>query len=68
VEEACIVDAEGNLFASYSWQIPTDWKPPEAAAEPVIFIGGDYINLQIPIRRDDERLGTIFGSSRKLGL
>jgi two-component system, sensor histidine kinase len=60
VEEACIVDADGNTFATFPAEMPDGWKVPTLAADPVSFVGSDYVRLQIPIKRDAEPLGTIF--------
>jgi signal transduction histidine kinase/FixJ family two-component response regulator len=60
VEEASIIDAQGEVFATYPARMPADWKSPVLTRSPVRFVGSEYVHVQIPIKRDGENLGTIF--------
>lgn len=60
VEEACIVNASGEVLATLPEQMPLDWKVRVVSEQPDNSVASDHIQLQIPIKQDGKRIGTIF--------
>jgi two-component system, sensor histidine kinase len=59
VETACIFDANGDVFATYPTALAEDSVGRRAPRDQVVFTDDGFLNIALPIQRDNELIGTL---------